>query len=371
MKFKIALIISITLIAVYCKGQSLQPGFNGKEFLDILSIGSRVGDSLIRGDATPAPAGYTIKYRSQVAGFANRFDFWLRNDEKLGIISIRGTINNSASWLANIYAAMQPAHGSLKISDSLTFNYRLAELPNAAVHTGWLIALGIMAGDIERSIMEQYAKGIRDFIIAGHSQGAAIAYLLRSHLYYRTKAGALPKDIIYKTYCSAAPKPGNLYYAYDYDFINSGGWALTVVNAADWVPEIPFSIQQVTDLNALSPFSHIKKVLKKQKLLVRLYAGAVYNKMSRSTSKAQKRYEKYLGYKINSQARKLLPQLSITSYAPSMNYMRTGTPVVLVPDDAYFEKFPNDAQKKNGIWNHHFFEAYYVLTKKWYINNSN
>ncbi len=132
-----------------------------------------------------------------------------------------------------------------------------------------------MANDIERNIKEQYANGIKDFIIAGHSQGAAVAFLLRSHLFYRTKEGALPKDIVYKTYCSAAPKPGNLYYAYDYDFINSGNWAFTVVNAADWVPETPFSIQQVTDFNALNPFSNIKKVLKKQKLLVRLYAGFI------------------------------------------------------------------------------------------------
>lgn len=64
---------------------------------------------------------------------------------------------------------MHPAHGTLKISDSLTFSYRLAELPNAAVHTGWLIALGTMANDIEQNIKEQYAKGVKEFIIAGHS----------------------------------------------------------------------------------------------------------------------------------------------------------------------------------------------------------
>jgi hypothetical protein len=136
MKFRTALVIITVFLTVFCKGQNLQPGFNGNEFLDVLSIGSRVGDSLIKGDATPAPVGYTLKFRSRVAGFANRFDLWLRNDEKLGVISIRGTINTPASWLANIYAAMQPAQRSLKISDSLTFNYRLAELPNATVHTG-------------------------------------------------------------------------------------------------------------------------------------------------------------------------------------------------------------------------------------------
>jgi hypothetical protein len=172
---------------------------------------------------------------------------------------------------------------------------------------------------------------------------------------------------VYKTYCSAAPKPGNLYYAYDYDFINRGGWAFTVVNAADWVPETPISIQQLQDLNTLNPFTNIKSSLRQQKYAIRMYAGIVYNQLNKTTRKAQRRYEKYLGKMVGKQVRKQLPQLQHGAFANTMNYMRAGTPVVLMPDEAYYQQFPNNPKQRAGIWNHHTFEAYVQLTQKDYL----
>ncbi len=93
----------------------------------------------------------------------------------------------------------------------------------------------------------------------GHSQGGAIAYLLTAHFYNLQQQGKLPADIRFKTYCSAAPKPGNLYFAYDYETTTRGGWACNVVNAADWVPETPFSVQTVSDFNTTNPFVNAKK----------------------------------------------------------------------------------------------------------------
>jgi hypothetical protein len=223
-----------------------------------------------------------------------------------------------------------------------------------------------MAADIEGKIKEHYAKGVKEFILTGHSQGAGITYLLRSYLFYRTKAGALPADIVYKTYCSAAPKPGNLFYAYDYDFINRGGWAFTVVNAADWVPETPFSVQQFADLNPLNPFVGIKSTLRKQKYFIRIYAGLVYNKLNNSTTKAAKRYRKYLGKKVGGQVHKQLPQLQSLEYSRTLNYMRAGTPVILMPDSVYYQRFPNDPNKGVGIWTHHTYDAYVQLINKDY-----
>jgi len=223
-----------------------------------------------------------------------------------------------------------------------------------------------MSPSIEAHIKESYGKGIRDFIIFGHSQGGAISYLLTSHLYYLREKGQLPADIRFKTYSSAAPKPGNLYYAYDYDFLTRSGWGLTVLNASDWVPESPFSIQQVTDFNNINPFTNIKPTLRKQKFLVRLYGGMVYNKLEGSTCKSVRRYEKVLGKQVGKAARKILPGLVVNEYAHTLNYMRAGTPVILMPDAAYLEAFPDDISKKDGIWNHHTFYAYYTLTEKCY-----
>lgn len=349
--------------------QSLQPGFQPQEYADALAITFWNYDSLAKVEGrTPA---YKWHYRSRVTGLDNRWWMWLSNDGKRGIITIRGTVATTASWLANVYAVMQPATGSIKINDSTIFNYKLADRPDATVHTGWLLSLGSMAADIETKIREQYEKGVKDFIITGHSQGAGIAYLLRSYIYYRTQQGALPADITYKTYCSAAPKPGNLFYAYDYDFINKGGWAFTVVNAADWVPETPLSIQQFNDLNPLNPFIIIKSALRQQRYFVRVYASLVYNKLNKSTRKAAKQYRKYLGKKVGKQVQKKLPQLAGVDVKRSMNYMRAGTPVVLMPDPGYYEQFPNDPAKGVGIWNHHTFEAYYRLLKKDYSQKEN
>lgn len=342
----------------------LQPGFDPKEYADLLSLAfysSSIPDSVER-QKTKDP--YQLLYRSPEMGLLNRWTLY-RKDDNTGIIDIRGTVNKTTSWMANFYAPMIPATGSLQLNDSTIFNYQLADNREAAVHAGWTIALGHLAPGIISKIKELYTeKGTRHFIVSGHSQGGAIAYLLRSYLYYEQKKGSLPEDMVFKTYCSAAPKPGNLYYAYDYDFLTRGGWALTVVNASDWVPESPFSIQRVSDFNPVNPFVNVKSILKKQKFLVRMAANTVYSKLEKKPRKAQRKFEKYLGHKLFKLGiRKALPQLIEPTYVPSTNYMRAGTPVILMPDESYKQQFPNDTNKP---FIHHMFAPYSFLLKKIY-----
>ncbi len=103
-------------------------------------------------------------------------------------------------------------------------------------------ASATMAPEMTAKIREYNSQyHTKQVIITGHSQGGAIAFLTRSYLHYEQEAGRLPKELIFKSYNGAAPKPGNLYYGYDYDYITRNGWAFTVVNALDWVPETPFS----------------------------------------------------------------------------------------------------------------------------------
>lgn len=347
-----------------CRAQSLKSGWDADEYLEMLSVSSRQGDSTLKKDNTPAPERYKRVYRSPVVGLENRWDLWLRTDGQVGVISIRGTTAAPVSWLANFYSAMIPATGSLHLNDSTTFHYKFAADEKATVHTGWSIAVASLAPTIEAQLKQYYAQGVKQFIIMGHSQGAAIAFLLRSYLYYKTQSNALPADLVFKTYCSAAPKPGNLYYAYDYEYLNREGWSYTVVNALDWVPETPFSIQQVTDVNNLNPFAGIDAVLKKQKFFVRAYMRHVYNRLRKRTGKAQKTYTKYLGTKLFKIVRKTLPQLREPRYAPTMNYMRAGVPIVLQPTDAYLQKFK--AGNPHGVFYHHYFEAYRSLIMSGY-----
>jgi hypothetical protein len=221
--------------------------------------------------------------------------------------------------------------------------------------------------DIVPKIKEYYSQGVRQVIIEGHSQGGALAFLLTSYLRYLVADGGLPADITFKTYCSAAPKPGNLYYAYDFDFITRGGWALTVVNAADWVPETPVTIQKSTDLNEGNPFSNQNDALKGQKWYVKLYARHIYNRLSKTSGKAQRTYQKYLGKKAYKMVKKFLPHLEKPKYSNSNHYVRAGTPVILQPDSAYFAKFPAQG---NDIFRHHLFTPYYYLVEKIYLSDN-
>ncbi len=340
----------------------LKPGFDIDEYLSLLSISSRQGDAVRAGEQVPAPVGCRRIYRSPTVGLDNRWDFWLR-DDTVAVISLRGTTAQLPSWLANFYAAMVPATGAITLNDSTRFTYKLAENPAAMVHTGWLVSLGSLAPTILEQVRLAYGTGVREFIIMGHSQGGAIAFLLRSYLHYLTENGGLPRDLVYKTYCSAAPKPGNMYYAYDYDFLTRNGWGFNVVNGLDWVPETPFTVQRISDFNPINPFVNVKLALKKQPTLVRWYATHVFNKMDKATRTAQQRFQKYLGNVVYSQVKKTVPQLKQPAYAPGSNYMRAGVPIVLLPADAYRKTFPDDPKQ---VFLHHMLWNYYTLAKQYY-----
>jgi hypothetical protein len=330
------------------------------------SAGVGQGSDTVGPDGRPkigAPRQYVLQYRSAEMGMRNRWALCVRKDGKEAVIAIRGTVSDPVSWLENFYAAQVPATGSLQLSDSVRFDYQLAADSKAMVHVGWLVGLAYLGPSIVAQVRKAYGEGIHEFLLFGHSQGGALAFLVRSYLYYLQRQGRLPADISIKTYCSAAPKPGNAYYAYDYDFITRGGWGMTVVNAADWVPETPFSLQTMQDINPVNPFVNIDKALSRTSLIKRLYIKGKYNKLRCRSRKAAKAFRQVLGDMVYSQVRKTLSGLGRPEYAEGMNYQRAGTSVVLEPDSAYYRIFPNEAAK---VFQHHGFDAYDWLAAKYY-----
>jgi hypothetical protein len=362
-KFLLLLVICSFQIA---QAQELLPGFNGMEYRQMLEIFARQSDNLPDDYEIPQPSFYHRVYRSPEVGLRNRWELWYRNDGKVGVISLRGTVADGQSWLENFYAAMVPATGKLQLNDSVVFNYHLTSDPGGMVHVGWLLGLGSLSPDILTQLKESYAKGIKEYIIVGHSQGAALAFLLRSHLYYLQLSKQLPSDLVFKTYCSAAPKPGNLVYAYDFDFITRNGWAFTIVNPSDWVPQTPFSVQTLNDFPAINPFTNVNGVLNSQPFFTRVYLKGKFKKLRKSTEKAQKKFEKYLGDLASKQVKKALPQYVPPKYASGNNYQRAGFPIVLQPDERYRSRFPDDPKK---IFMHHLLEPYYYLSNLYYPAN--
>jgi Lipase (class 3) len=70
--------------------------------------------------------------------------------------------------------------------------------------------------------------------VTEHSQGAAMATLLRSYLAYASDAPE-DKNYSYKTYVYAQPKPGNDHYAGDFEnMFSNSGFAFRVTNSLDW-----------------------------------------------------------------------------------------------------------------------------------------
>lgn len=362
MKLRLSLIaLCLTVCAVYVRAQSFGPGFHKEEYLEMLRITQCQGDTPWKHMDPPLPLSHRMVYRSPVMGLENRWDLWT-NGNRDAVISIRGTTAELVSWLENGYAAMVPAQGSLQLANDFRFEYKLADNPQASVHVGWLTGMAYLSRDILPKMDSCIQAGIRHFYLLGHSQGGAINYLLTAHLRRLQQTGRIPADVKFKSYCSAAPKPGNLYFAYDYENSTRGGWSYTVVNTADWVPEVPFSLQTKDDFNPINPFTNAKKAIRKMKFPINLVLNSIYGQMTRPSAKALKRYKKNLGKRAHKLVTRTLPEYQLPTFANNNNYVRTGDCVLLYADEAYYKLYPNDDKTK--IFLHHHPAVYYYLALK-------
>ncbi len=338
--------------------QHLRPGFDKAEFMEMLRIGART-TTLPAMASFPAPQRFRMVYQSPEIGMDNLWQLWISADS-VAVISIRGTIPTQTSFMANFYAAMLPARGTLRLDKDFRFPYALSDDPAAAVHTGYLISTAYLSRDILPRLDSCYRQGIREFIIAGHSQGGAITYLLTAYLRSLIASGALPGDIRLKTCSSAAPKPGNLPFAYSYEHL-TGDWAYNVVSTADWVPEVPFSIQTVNDMSEVNPFRDAGSIIRKQGFPTGWVMGHIYGQLRRPPLRAQRRYEKFLGKKFRRRLRRSWPYFEAPPFAHTSHYVRTGRSVVLYADSAYYAHFPPNPDK---IWEHHSQQAYMFLVQR-------
>lgn len=340
--------------------QNLQPGFSKAEYIELLKVSGQATSDTSYARRNPPPEIFKFHYRSPVLGLDNRYDLWADGQGTM-VVSIRGTTRNQVSWLENFYAAMTPARGEIQMPDGQKFAYNLTNYPNAAVHAGWLLGMAFLARDMLPRLDSAYGAGTRNLLIMGHSQGGAIAYLLTAFLRQRQTDGQLPAGWHIKTYCSAAPKPGNLHFAYAYEAATQGGWAFNVVNSVDWVPETPVSIQTLEDFNVVNPFSGAKASLGKQKFPMRLVMKHVYNRLNNSTRKARKTYVKYLGKVAGGRVAKVLKGMEMPPGYNSSNYMRTGQFVVLLADSSYLQQHPNTSK---NAFEHHLHGAYLKLAQR-------
>jgi hypothetical protein len=361
MKFLFCILITFLHWSLIAQTK-LKPAFDAQEYLDVLHLEWAHQDSTSKYNPPKLPSNYKRVYRSPELGLNNKFDLWLR-DDSVGVICIRYT-SGGLSWLENFYSGMIKASGTIHLNDSTNFSYKFSNDEKALVHHGWTIGVAYLMPLMTQKINEYYKLGVKEFMIVGHSQGAAMSYLTRSYLEYAPE-NTVPKNITYKLYCSAAPKPGNLFYSYDFDFITRNGWAYRIVNAADWVPSTPFTIQTINDLNPLNPFSQRKQILKKRtNPLVRWYVNHAVKDIEQASNKVNRKYKKYLTKRTSKFVKRNLKQYKAPNVEKSNYYMPAGIPIVLQPDSGYIEKFKSFS---TNVFVNHLFEPYIYLTELHYL----
>ncbi|HMS33745.1 MAG TPA: lipase family protein [Ignavibacteria bacterium] len=356
-----------TGIAYSSGTDKLKPGFDPSEYRQLLEISHRQSDTpwTSANVSLPYPEGCKLVFRSDSAGLDNRWDLWTREDS-IGIISIRGTTLSANSWAEDFYSSMVPAKGSIIVSNKNVFIYKLAESEKASVHTGWLLGLAFLSESITEKINEYHSKGIKDFLIMGHSQGGAIAYLLTSYLHYLDK-GRIPDDVKFKTYCSAPPKPGNLFYSYDFDFISRGGWALRVSNTEDWVPQCPLSVQTVKDFSKVNPYSEKDSLVVKMNFIEKIIFDYIVGRLNSNLNDCKDLLNEYFGKMIYDHSiKKYLPDFPEPIYTGDFYFYPCGVPVVLMKQNGY-DEFINTETKIPELFKNHMIPAYFFLLDKIYF----
>lgn len=339
------------------------PGFHAQECDDLLRLNSAFLDTTPGNRFLDFIPHHRFSYRSESIGLDNAWDLWIREDSTV-VIVLRGTTLNPKSVLADFFCAMSPAQGHLVLPAGDTLTYQLADYDRAAVHTGFLLGFGFLARDIRPRVDSLYALGYRHYVVTGHSQGGALCYYVSAWLYYLEKNGTYP-GLLVKTYASAAPKVGNMYFAYDYDHITRAEWAFSVVNTADPVPEMPFTTQQVdVDMNQPNPILNLMKRFDDLPFFKRFVLKRAFSRMQKGAAKSSAAYQRYLGGYTGKLIQDLVPGLTIPDMVNTTYFVRPGAPITLMVNASYYTHF--EALAKEGAYYHHNPITYRYLLRQYY-----
>jgi Lipase (class 3) len=246
---------------------ALAPGFAPQEAIELLELAAFVEVGTLQPPIPDPRSRWDLIFDSPVMGsFDNKWQLWQRKENGPFAIAIRGTVAKADSIIEDLISLMIKAAGTITVSGA-SCSFRFAADPEAGVHLGFALGTLLLINEPTNGILVRLRERVpagSDVYITGHSQGAAIATLLRSCLHY---AGIVPANQACKTYVFAQPKPGNDHYAEDFDslFCNPP-MAFRVNNTLDWVPEVPFTLQMPQDIDAPNPLT----VLASPSLLITL-----------------------------------------------------------------------------------------------------
>jgi hypothetical protein len=232
--------ISLGLFSLQISAQFYSEA-NKKEASDMSAIiNSFTFLELYKSDDDIIPNGYKKTFTSAVFGMDNKYQIYKKRTS--AVINLRGSTAKKISWMENVYSSMVPANGEIKIENE-TFYYHFSDEEDAAVHSGYTLSIVLLSKDIINNIKALNYDGIYNIIITGHSQGGALAILLRAYLENLPK-GILSEKNTFRTYAFANPKVGNQAFVDAYRRGCEAGTNYSIVNVKDLVPKMPLSYSE-------------------------------------------------------------------------------------------------------------------------------
>jgi len=307
--------VLIFILAILCAPSFAQfkEGFNKEEARDMIALcNSFAFLDLCGSDAEILPPGYKKKYTSGVFGMDNKYQIYQNGN--IAVINFRGSTDKKNSWLENIYSAMIPAKGIIKVSGE-DFDYCFAKDPGAAVHAGYALGIAFLHKDILYQINNLNREGVYTFIITGHSQGGAIANMLRAYL-ENLSHNEISKKNKFKTYAFAAPMVGNKKFAEEYNTRHSANnSSFNIVNPQDPIPAFPLSYNDTNYLSDnLKAFLFDRESFSFKNMIsdgaVKLFEGSFIGAV------------KKLGFRASEQISKDLGPLAMPDYVEDINYYK-------------------------------------------------
>ena len=239
----------------------------------------------------------------------NYWQVWQnQSDTSQYAIAVRGTVDTDASILADLLFPLINARFDVQVG-SISLPFYLARdegdsAVKAGVHSGFALSLLLMLFTTDRPLFATLwwlaHVGNNNVYITGHSQGASIATLLTSLVRHSTDVFKGPA---YKTYTFAPAKAGNDHYAYDYArlaAVDGYGWAVT--STQDWVPQAPFSLEWISDLNTPNPLRAFGAIPDPEALIA---LGSMATDGETAVNRIRHEQEKRLRQRVESLSRKL------------------------------------------------------------------
>jgi hypothetical protein len=330
---------------------AFKPGFDPKEALDLLAL-SGISEKPETTAVPNPPVGWQRLFSSPVIGpFQNLWQLWKQDATGRYAVVLRGTVPQPGSVIEDLISVMVAGKGTISAGqDSAT--YQFAEESNASIHLGFAVGLLLLLKDPADGILARLKALVpsgSEIYVTGHSQGAAMATLLRSYLHYPNPDR--PDGYSYKTYVYAQPKPGNDHYAADFENrFSNDGYAFRITNSLDWVPQVPFTIELPGDIdepNLLSAWldKSVPFLIKTAFSTVRETIGGL-----------QKLVAKHVQEWNDSAVRLLLARgrqpstvtgsLSLP-IVPSLNFVNAGTEIALIGTPCQGDEC------KDGFFEHH------------------